>query len=252
MGAYALNRSILILTAIVSVVLTSSIVNVAVSQAVASRVVHGEYRNETIAGAERRGEENFELVVFADGSRTLSISSDLSARQAWFTVVLRAAADFRPLEAYASYWTGGGYKGSGRFIVEGEKLLADSSGPMTGQQKSETRVPALFSIGTHPVSADGWHTVSFEPSGPARQKFTLYSVEASADRTKPVLGKLVMLDIEYLGEETIEVPAGKFVTQRYRLAGMNDLWIHGPDRIVIRSDLPARGTRYVLTSLQSR
>ena len=232
MGAYALNRSILILTAIVSVVLTSSIVNFAVSQAVASRVVRGEYRNETIAGAERRGEENFELVVFADGSRTLSISSDLSARQAWFTVVLRAAADFRPLEAYASYWTGGGYKGSGRFIVEGEKLLADSSGPMTGQQKSESRVPAMFSIGTHPVS--------------------LYSVEASADRTKPVLGNLVTLDIEYLGEETIEVPAGKFATQRYRIAGMNDLWIHGTDRIVIRSDLPARGTRYVLTSLQSR
>lgn len=222
------------------------------AQAATTRVLRGEYRNETIAGAERRGAESFDLLVHPDGSRLLSISSDMTARDAWFTVVLRTAADFRPLDAYASYWTSSGYKGSGRFIVDGDKLLAESAGPESGLQRRETTVPARFSIGTHPVSGDGWHTANFDPAGPTRQKFTLYSAEASPDRSKPVLGTLVMLDIEYLGEETIEVPAGKFLTQHYRLAGVNDLWVHGPDRIVIRSDLPARGTRYVLTSLQTR
>lgn len=217
-----------------------------------SRVISGEYRNETIAEGARRGGERFELAVHADGSRTLSISSDLTSRNAWFTVVLRSAADFRPLEAYADYWNGGVHKGSALFRVEGERVVAESRGNASGLQRSEVVVPARFSIGSHPVSADGWHTASHDPARPGKQSISLYSVEAGADPAKPVLGTLVALDIEYVGEETIEVPAGRFETRRYRLAGMNDLWVYGPDRIVIKSELPARGLRYVLTSLQAR
>lgn len=216
------------------------------------RVVIGEYRNETIDTGARRGSERFELVVHADGTRTLSVSTDLTSRNAWFTVVLRGAANFRPLEAYASYWSAGAYKGRGVFRIEGDRVFAESSGPRSGLQRSETVVPMRFSIGTHPVSADGWHTANHDPAGSASQQHMLFSVEAGADLQKPVLGTLVPLTIEYLGEETVDVPAGRFATRRYRLAGMNDLWVHGPDRIVIKSELPARGLRYVLTSLQSR
>ncbi len=76
-------------------------------------------------------------------------------------------------------------------------------------------------------------------------------MEASADLAKPVLGSLVPLQIEFVGNETIDVPGGRFETQRYRLAGMNDLWVYGDERIVVRSDLPARGLRYVLIRLES-
>lgn len=219
---------------------------------VAARVVDGEYRSVGIAGGERRGGERFHLVVHSDGTRTLSISSDLTWRNSWFTVVLQSAANFRPLEAYASYWSGGRYKGSGHFLVQGERLFAESNGPDSGRQQQETAVPVRFSMGTHPVSADGWHTADLDTSTPTKRQFQLYSVEASADTAKPVLGTLVPLEVEYVGEEIIEVPAGRFTTQRYRLAGMNDLWVHGTDRIVIRSELPARGLRYVLTSLNAR
>lgn len=216
------------------------------------RVLSGEYRNETMVDSARRGSERFELAVHVDGSRTLSISSDLTSRNAWFTVVLRGAADFTPLEAYADYWNGGVHKGRGFFRLEDGRMFAESRGQRSGLQRSETAVPSRVSIGAHPVSADGWHTASHDPSRTGKQQIALYSVEAGADPAKPVLGTLVSLDIDYLGEETIEVPAGRFITQRYRLAGMNDLWVHGPDRIVIKSELPARGLRYVLTSLQTR
>ena len=130
-----------------------------------------------------------------------------------------------------------------------DTVQAESNGPLTGQQTNQTTIPAKFSIGLHPVSADGWHTAQHDPKGDPRQSISLYSVEASSDLTKPVLGTLVPLQVEFVGEETIDVPAGRFVTQRYRLAGMNDLWVHGEERIVIRSDLPSRGLRYVLTRL---
>ena len=209
----------------------------------------GEYRNETIASGERRGGEKFDLLVHPDGSRTISIASDMTTRNAWFTVVLRNDRNFRPIEATAFYWNGGRYKGSGHFVVNDDTVQAESNGPLTGQQTNQTTIPAKFSIGLHPVSADGWHTAQHDPKGDPRQSISLYSVEASSDLTKPVLGTVVPLQVEFVGEETIDVPAGRFVTQRYRLAGMNDLWVHGEERIVIRSDLPSRGLRYVLTRL---
>ena len=219
------------------------------SNAAVARHWSGEYRNETIAGADRRGSEKFDLLVHPDGSRTISISSDMTTRNAWFTVVLRNDSNFRPVEATAFYWNGGRYKGSGHFVVTHDTVQAESNGPVSGQQTSQTTVPMKFSIGLHPVSADGWHTVQHDPKGDPRQSISLYSVEASADLSKPVLGSLVSLQIDFVGEETIEVPAGRFTTKRYRLAGMNDLWVYGEQRIVIRSDLPGRGLRYVLTSL---
>ncbi len=209
----------------------------------------GEYRNESIATGERRGSEKFDLLVHPDGSHTLSITSDMTARHAWFTVVLRQDSNFRPLEASAFYWNGGRYKGSGHFLVTDETVQAQSNGPVSGRHHQQSKVPARFSLGLHPVSADGWHTALHDPKGTARQTISLYSVEASADLTKPVLGALLPLQIEFVGDETIEVPAGRYATKRYRLAGMNDLWVHGEERIVIRSDLPARGLRYVLTRL---
>lgn len=210
----------------------------------------GEYRNETIDSAERRGSEKFDLVAHPDGSRTIAISSDMTTRNAWFTVVLRNDANFRPIEASAFYWNGGRYKGSGHFTITEDRIVATSNGPTSGTQRSETPVPTRLSIGLHPVSADGWHTAQHEPNGDAKQTVSLYSIEASADLSKPVLGTVVPLSVEYVGDETIEVPAGRFETRRYKLAGMNDLWVHGEDRIVIRSDLPARGLRYVLTKLE--
>ncbi len=209
----------------------------------------GTYAYTTAAGGERRGEEHFQLFVHPDGSRTLSIWHDLTARDAQFTVVLRVAADFRPLEAYVSYWNAGQFKGSATFTVQDALLMAQSNGPY-GSERATTKVPLAFSIGTHPVAGDGWHTWTYDEAGPAQQIFTLYALEASSDLAKPVLGTLTPLPIERVGRERITVPAGSFETTHYRVAGVNDLWVTGEDRLVVRSSIPARGLEYHLVRLE--
>lgn len=104
----------------------------------------GEYRNETIATGERRGSERFELLVHPDGSRTISIASDMTTRNAWFTVVLRNDANFRPLEASAFYWNGGRYKGSGHFLVMNDLVRGESNGPVRGQHQRDHGARAIF------------------------------------------------------------------------------------------------------------
>lgn len=209
------------------------------------RRASGVYRYETIRDARRRGEERFQLLVHPDGSRTMLMWHDLAARNAQFTVVLRNDANLRPLEAFVSYWNDARFKGSASILVEGTRLTAQAAGP-AGVIPQATVVPQQFSIGTHPVAADGWHTASYDAARGGEQLQTLYSMEAGPDPMKPVLGTLVPLKVERLGEETVEVPAGRFAATRWRVAGVNDLWVVGPDRLVVKSVIAARDLQYLL------
>ncbi len=205
----------------------------------------GVYRYETIAEHRLRGEERWQLLVHPDGSRTMLVWHDLAARNAQFTVVLRNDAAFRPLEAFVSYWNGGRFKGSAHFLVQGERLQAQASGP-AGIVPQTTMVPPVFSIGTHPVAGDGWHTASYDGARGGEQTVTLYSLEAGTDPMKPVLGTLVPLKVERIADEIVDVPAGRFAATHWRIAGVNDLWTVGPDRLVVKSVIPARDLQYLL------
>ena len=213
------------------------------------RSVSGTYAYRTLQGARRRGEEHFQLFVYPDGSRSMLVWNDLFARDAQFNVTLRVAADYRPIEAFVSYWNAAQFKGSALFRVQGSSITTQSSGP-AGAINQTLEVPQKFSIGSHPVAADGWHAAFFDAGGPPLQSINLYSVEASTDLTKPVLGSLVSMQLERIGRETIQVPAGTFVTTHYRLAGGNDLWVLDQDLLVVRSSVPGRDRDYVLTALR--
>lgn len=215
------------------------------------RQASGRYRYESISDGAVRGAESWQFFAHPDGSRTMLMWHDLAARQAQFSVVLRVAETFRPIEAYVSYWNGGAFKGSSLVRVKDRTLIASSDGP-AGPASHEVQVEQRFSIGTHPVAGDGWHTWTVAKDAVGVQTSNLYAMEASADLTKPVLGALAPLSIEYLGPETIEVPAGRFDTIKVRLAGVNDLWITPIDRLVVKSRIAARDLQYVLVESSGR
>ena len=211
------------------------------------RSVRGTYTYQTLADKQPRGWERFQLFVYRDGSRALQMWHDLAARNAQFTVFLRTDPSFRPVEAYLNYWVDGGYKGAAWIRVEDSVLRIDSQGA-AGPQQAEVAVPQQFSIGTHPVSGDGWH-MSPRKSGETHQA-TIYSMEASADLSKPLLGTLVEMPFETLGEAAVETPAGRFEAIHYRLAGMSDVWVSTEDRLVIRMVNRARDLEYLLVELE--
>jgi hypothetical protein len=198
-----------------------------------SRWAKGRFEYRTLKDKRLRGSESFHMTMHPDGTRSLSMWYDLFARNSQFTVVLRSDREFRPLEGYVSYWTNGAFKGSTVITVRGASLRAATRGP-NGLLSHELTVPARFSLGTHPVSGDGWHTWPDSVTASGVQESTIYSMEASADLTKPALGRLNPLTFERIGNERITVPAGTFDTVHYRLQGFSDIWITLPDRIMIR------------------
>lgn len=225
--------------------------NFAADNAAIARRASGLYRYEAMTDGVVRGEERFQLLVRPDGARTMMMWHDLAAKGAQFTVVLQVDAAFQPREAYVDYWNDGKHKGSSFFRREGEVMSGEADGP-AGRYSQRVPLPKHFSLGSHPVAGDGWHIANFDVTGPDKQEVSLFSLEASADVGKPVLGRLVPLSIERLGKETVTVPAGKFETTRYRIAGVNDLWVTEPDLLVVKSEIPARGLRYVLVEFDAR
>ncbi len=213
------------------------------------RWASGTYAYTTLTEPRDRGWERFHMNVYADGSRTMNMWHDLSARDAQFTVILRVNDAFRPQEAFLSYWVADGFKGSTLIRVEDATLSASANGP-AGLHNQSLTVPATFSIGAHPVSADGWHLASDSGENDAEQTSKIYSLEASADLTKPPLGTLRDLAFKRIGEETLTVPAGTFETIHYDLSG-SQVWVTKQDRLMVRMINERFDRDYVLTEFAS-
>lgn len=207
------------------------------------RWIEGEYAYRALDDGRDRGWERFRLTVHPDGSRSMLMWHGLRARSAQFTVALRTEASFRPLDAYVSYWNDGKFKGSGAMRVMADTLDLTSHGAW-GLFQENTTVPAGFSIGTHPIAADGWHLL-IDAKGGVRAE--VYGLEAGTDPAKPIRGVTREMPVQKIGDERISVPAGEFDTTHYRLAGSTDIWIHGEDRLMVRMRAGRSNRDYVLT-----
>ena len=197
------------------------------------RWAKGRYAYTTFKDGRARGTEDFHLTVHRDGSRSLTMWHDIFARHSQFSVSLNIDAAQRPTEAFISYWTVAGYKGSTHIRVDGPQLSADYRG-QAGDLKQTLAVPAQFSIGSHPVAGDGWHTFSCDAAVGKPGMARVYSMEATADLSKPMLGELTDMPCEAFGAERISVPGGTFDTLHFRLGGGSDIWITQQDRMMVK------------------
>ena len=198
-----------------------------------ARWARGRYAYTTFKDGRARGTEDFHLTVHADGSRSLTMWHDIFARHSQFSVNLNIDAAQRPTAAFISYWTVDGYKGSTFIKVDGSQLLADYRG-QAGDLNQTLAVPAQFSIGSHPVAGDGWHTFSCDGAAGRQGNARVYSMEATADLSKPMFGELNNMPCEAFGAERISVPGGTFDTLHFRLGGVSDIWITQQDRMMVK------------------
>jgi len=205
------------------------------------RVIEGRYENRAAADGAVIGTEHFRLNVHPDGTRCMTIWSNSATRGTQITSNVCVDAAFRPLEAYARYWIGGKYRGSAWIRVNGARLsLVSQSGGAPGAM--EVDVPAAFSIGTHPISADAWHVAalgSARPGASTEVVATSFTLNPSGDASAPLLGQLVQIPVVRLPEEEVTVPAGRFKARHIRLSGITDYWVTGDDWLVVKSTTSA-------------
>lgn len=201
-----------------------------------------------IADGRVRGHEYFRVTQHRDGTRTMNITKDLAAANAFQTIVVRAAADFRPLEVYAAYWTGEGYKGSITVTLDGERLRAVSASPL-GTNTYDIRVPEKLSVVTHGEIMNGWYLWSEDPKASGEQTAMSFNLNAGARGNAPVTGLVHPSTFKRIGSETVKTEAGTFDTVRYDLDGLQ-MWIGTIDRLLVRQVDPKAGREYVLTEIK--
>ena len=83
------------------------------------------------------------------------------------------------------------------------------------------------------------------------QQGLLYNVVTIGGPPVPGIGVLVEHRIDYHGEETVTVPAGTFTADHYTFYdGRYDIWLWGPDQILVRYVNFGNGNEYRLTQLE--
>jgi hypothetical protein len=198
-----------------------------------------------------RGQENWTLTVHPDGTRTVQAFVDLRDGDHQTNVILRVADDFRPLEGFASFWRSGDFGGSGWYRIDGERLHASVAGPR-GDATHSMSVPEKVSLRVHPVITEGWQVWSYDRAKGGSQQGALYNVVTIGNPPVPGVGVLLEHRMEFLGVETVEVPAGSFTADHYTFYdGRYDIWLWGPDRILVRYANFGNGHEYRLRALET-
>lgn len=200
-------------------------------------------------GTTVRGQEHFRMIAHADGSRTMILSKIMFDSDRQHNITMRVDPQFRPIEAFGTYWYPTGLKGSVRVTVDGDLLQATSFSPI-GRTEHEVRVPPALAVVTHGEGLNAWSASVLDPEDNqpgVRNKEsarTSYFISPLKEGDGPVLGNVVRATLTHVGEETITVPAGTFDTVHYN-TGVLDIWAIKGDRILAKQTF--RGQDYLLT-----
>jgi len=179
------------------------------------------------------GEENWSLSVHPDGSRTMQAMSQYGSPGVQRHVVYRVDAGFRPIEAYLLYWVGGQWRGSGLFSVHGDKLSAVANTP-NGVLTHEVKVPENFSFIPHPLATDAWHMAYYDKAKGGEQTITVYDMDGGAAGPQALLGRLYTQKLRFLGNERMTTAAGTFETEHFKIDDAVDIYVTGPDAIMVK------------------
>ncbi|GMU76889.1 MAG: hypothetical protein AMXMBFR45_23800 [Gammaproteobacteria bacterium] len=210
------------------------------------RSVVGVLDCTTLSKGEPCGREAWTLTVQADGSRTMRAFFDGGRDAQQISTIYRADAAFRFLEAFSTAYSKGKLLGSGFYVADGSLLHVTTRGS-TGYKAEDLPLPQDYSVLLHPPSIDGWHFGHYDSAAGGRQKLPTF-VFGGVDGGPRVAAFPITL--EFVGRETITVPAGRFETEHYHYGKDTEVWIMGPDRIMVRHEYRAADTRFELTQVQ--
>jgi len=207
-----------------------------------------EYRKASTG--EVNGSEDWHITVHPDGSRTLETRNRLDVAGFQRHVVYRVAENFRPLEVTSVYWVKGEWRGTGLFAVNGRDLEAVIKTP-DGMIRQSRAVPEHFSFIPHPLQSNAWPAWYYDKQKGGPQTMTVYDMDALAGAVSSMLGKMNDQTIELIGEEEMTTPAGTFDVEHYRIDDVVDLYISGPDAVLVKFVWSPMDAEYVLVEYRA-
>lgn len=172
---------------------------------------------------QERGREWFAFSHHADGAMTLRSHCEIEepTPEVLRDVIYTTDCYGRPRNLHVHLTVGGAFMGSGWFNLEhdaeGGQIECESVGPAIGRLSQRVQFEGkLDGFGTHPIVADGYLTRCMDVSrGPHRRTIRVYLPSPDHRGATPPIATELEMDLEYLGDETVTVPAGTFACRRF-------------------------------------
>ncbi|MCC6430335.1 MAG: hypothetical protein IT354_05455 [Gemmatimonadaceae bacterium] len=210
----------------------------------------GQIEYRTISNNAIRGYEQWHMTVYADGTRSLYSQENnfatLSVRESTYVV----DSDFRPVSLYEQLWVEGTHRGTGWFSVEPGQVRALVFREDVGHIAQDLRRPSKMVMVAHSLATDGWIGALVEERPGQNNAVSAYVVDPYGKSSGSIIGQIQTLNIEFVGDETITVPAGTFDTKHFRIVDASaDYWIMGNDKILVKYAYTKSDREYVLLGL---
>ena len=202
------------------------------------------------------GREWFEMVPHA-GGRTLRAFCEMDDIGLSRDVTMALDAQSKPIDGYVRIIQHGAVRGSTLFLAGEKSIDCEGATQELGRVSQRKPLPApLQYLGLHPLVGDALVTLSRGTDAPGEFR----TVHGITNSTSPngELGLLAMptaIDVAFLGDETIDVPAGRFAAQHFALRWRPewpaaDIWVHGPLAMFLRLTWSMIDARYELVQLR--
>lgn len=203
------------------------------------------------------GREWFEMVPHA-GGRTLRAFCEMDNFGLSRDVTLTLDAASRPVDAFVRIIEHGVITGSSLFLVGPDAVSCEALTTELGRVSQRKPIAkSLVYLGLHPLVGDALAALA---RGTDRAgEYVL--IEAIANSVSPngergLIAMPTAIDVAYIGEESVEVAAGRFDAQHYSLRWAPqwppaDLWVHGPQALFLRLTWELINARYELLELRT-
>jgi hypothetical protein len=213
-----------------------------------------------------RGREHFRLTRNMDGQTTLSCYCEIDepAPTVQREVIYTMDAYGRPQECFVRIALNQRWIGSGWYRFNEHEIVLECDSAASGRTTQRVAIAETYDgFGTHPISADAYMTRLIDCKlGPRRKKLVCYLPSSDHRGAEAPTIARVEITLEYLGEESIDVPAGRFDCRHFRfvddreIEGMGgkrhpdyDLWVTHDHAFVAGRIDGYMQARYELVSL---
>lgn len=205
-----------------------------------------------------RGHEDLHVTVQPDGSRSVRAACEMYDIELLRDVTYTVDGAWRPVDSYVRLVSHGRFVGAAwfRFDDEGAECEGWTAGDGRFSQRVDLgRRPTVFV--PHPICTDGWQASAYDFSrGPGVQR--LDACTNSSPRADGGSGPMIGTGwkrLEYVGDETVTVPAGTFQARHMRILHEAEswppleFWVAGEDFLFLRMRWDLLATTYELVEL---
>jgi hypothetical protein len=169
---------------------------------------------------EERGRENFTFTVHADGKRILRAQCEIEEPSPTVLRDITYALDENdmPMDCFVRLTIGDRFMGAGLFIMRDGQIECESYGPSIGRLSQTVQIVGDYDgFGTHPIQGDAYITKKVDVSkGPHTHQLRTFLPSTDHRGATPPMIAEANMQLSYVGDETMTVPAGTFDCRHFR------------------------------------